>query len=57
MDSTRIIELVSYTLPTLIMGFVLYHFIELYTNNEKEKERWHSETFTEVEEYNNSAHC
>lgn len=37
MDSTRIIELVSYTLPTLIMGFVLYHFIELYTNNEKEK--------------------
>lgn len=37
MDSTRIIELVSYTLPTLIMGFVLYHFIELYIKNEKEK--------------------
>ena len=40
MDSTRIIELVSYTLPTLIMGFVLYHFIELYTNNEKEKRNY-----------------
>ncbi len=37
MDSTRIIELVSYTLPTLIMGFVLYHFIELYSVNEKSK--------------------
>ena len=40
MDSNRIIELVSYTLPTLIMGFVLYHFIELYTNNEKEKRNY-----------------
>ena len=40
MDSTRIIELVSYTLPTLIMGFVLYHFIELYTKNEKEKRNY-----------------
>ena len=40
MDSTRIIELVSYTLPTLIMGFVLYNFIELYTNNEKEKRNY-----------------
>lgn len=40
MDSTRIIELVSYTLPTLIIGFVLYHFIELYTNNEKEKRNY-----------------
>lgn len=37
MDSTRIIELVSYTLPTLIMGFVVYHFIELYSINEKSK--------------------
>jgi hypothetical protein len=37
MDSTRIIELVSYTLPTLIMGFILYHFIELYSINEKSK--------------------
>ncbi len=40
MDSTRIIELVSYTLPTLIMGFVLYHFIELYSINEKGKRNY-----------------
>ena len=39
MDSTRIIELISYTLPTLIMAFVAYSFFELYTKNEKEKRK------------------
>jgi hypothetical protein len=40
MDSTRIIELVSYTLPTLIMGYVAYNFFELYTKNETEKRNY-----------------
>jgi len=40
MDSTRIIELVSYTLPTLIMAFVAYSFFELYTKNETEKRKY-----------------
>lgn len=40
MDSTRIIELISYTLPTLIMAFVAYSFFDLYTKNEKEKRRY-----------------
>lgn len=40
MDSTRIIELVSYTLPTLIMGFVAYSFFELYTKNENAKRKY-----------------
>lgn len=37
MDSTRIIELISYSLPTLIMAFVAYSFYELYTKNENAK--------------------
>ena len=37
MDSTRIIELISYTLPTIIMAFVAYSFFELYTKNENAK--------------------
>lgn len=40
MDSTRIIELISYTLPTIIMGFVAYSFFELYTKNETEKRKY-----------------
>lgn len=40
MDSTRIIELVSYTLPTLIMGFVAYSFFDLYTKNENTKRKY-----------------
>lgn len=40
MDSTRIIELVSYTLPTLIMAFVAYSFFELYTKNENSKRKY-----------------
>lgn len=40
MDSTRIIELLSYTLPTLIMALVAYSFFELYTKNESEKRKY-----------------
>ena len=40
MESTRIIELISYTLPTLIMAFVAYSFFELYTKNETEKRNY-----------------
>ena len=40
METTRIIELVSYTLPTLIMAFVAYNFFELYTKNETEKRKY-----------------
>lgn len=40
MDSTRIIELISYSLPTLIMAFVAYSFFELYTKNEKAKRNY-----------------
>lgn len=40
MDSTRIIELISYTLPTLIMGFVGYNFFVLYTKNETAKRNY-----------------
>lgn len=40
MDSTRIIELISYTLPTLIMAFVAYSFFDLYTKNENAKRNY-----------------
>lgn len=40
MDITQIIELVSYSLPTLIMAFVAYSFFELYTKNETEKRNY-----------------
>jgi hypothetical protein len=40
MDTTRIIELISFSLPTLIMAFVAYSFYELYTKNENEKRKY-----------------
>ena len=40
MDSTRIIELISYTLPTIIMAFVAYSFFDLYTKNENAKRKY-----------------
>ena len=40
MDSIRIIELISYTLPTIIMAFVAYSFFELYTKNENTKRNY-----------------
>lgn len=40
MDTTRIIELISYSLPTIIMAFVAYSFFDLYTKNETEKRKY-----------------
>lgn len=40
MDSSRIIELVSYTLPTIIMAFVAYSFFDLYSKNETAKRNY-----------------
>jgi hypothetical protein len=40
MDTTQIITLVSYSLPTLIMAFVAYSFYELYTKNENAKRHY-----------------
>jgi len=40
MDSTRIIELISYSLPTIIMAFVAYSFFDLYTKNENAKRNY-----------------
>jgi hypothetical protein len=37
MESTQIIQLISYSVPTLIMAFVGYNFFDLYTKNEREK--------------------
>ena len=37
MDSTQIIELISYSLPTIIIAFIGYNLFELYTKNEREK--------------------
>jgi hypothetical protein len=40
MDSAKIIELVSYTLPALITGLVAYHFFNLHTKNEEGRRRF-----------------
>lgn len=40
MDSIRLIELISYSLPTIIMAFVAYSFFELYTKNENAKRNY-----------------
>jgi len=40
MDSTQIIELISYSLPTIIMAFIGYNLFELYTKNEREKRQY-----------------
>lgn len=40
MDTTRIIELISYSLPTIIMAFVAYSFFDLYTKNETAKRNY-----------------
>jgi hypothetical protein len=49
MDSTRIIELLSYTLPTLIMAFIAYNFFELYTKNETEKRKYLQQKDTKLD--------
>ena len=40
MDSTRIIELISYSLPTLIMAFVAYSFFFFFSKNENAKRQY-----------------
>ncbi len=40
MDSARVIELISYTLPTIIMAVVAYSFFDLYTKNESAKRKY-----------------
>ena len=40
MESTHIIELLSYTLPALITGGVAYYFFNLHTKNEEGRRRY-----------------
>lgn len=40
MDSTKIIELASYTLPAIITGLVAYYFFNLHTKNEEGRRRY-----------------
>jgi len=40
MESTKFIELLSYTLPAVITGFVAYYFFNLHTKNEEGRRRY-----------------
>ena len=40
MDISKIIELLSYTLPASITGMVAYHFFNLHTKNEEGRRRY-----------------
>lgn len=40
MDTTKLIELLSYTLPATITGFVAYYFFNLHTKNEEGRRRY-----------------
>ncbi|RTY94975.1 hypothetical protein [Flavobacterium sp. GT3R68] len=40
MDTTKIIELLSYTLPAIITGAVAYYFFNLHTKNEEGRRRY-----------------
>lgn len=40
MDTTKIIELLAYTLPSLITGAVAYYFFDLHTKNEEGRRRY-----------------
>lgn len=40
MDTTKIIELLAYTLPALITGAVAYYFFEMHTKNEEGRRRY-----------------
>jgi hypothetical protein len=40
MDFTRIIELLSYTLPAIVTGLVAYNFFNLHTKNEEGRRRY-----------------
>lgn len=40
MDSTKIIELLSYTLPSIVTGLMAYYFFDLHTKNEEGRRRY-----------------
>ena len=40
MDSTKLIELLSYTFPAIITGLVAYYFFNLHTKNEEGRRRY-----------------
>jgi hypothetical protein len=40
MDSSKIIELISHSLPTLIIAFIGYYLLELYSKNENAKRKY-----------------
>lgn len=40
MDTTKVIELLSYTLPALITGGIAYYFFNLHTKNEEGRRRY-----------------
>lgn len=40
MDTTKLIELLSYTLPAIITGLVAYYFFNLHTKNEEGRRRY-----------------
>ena len=40
MDSIKIIELLSYTLPAIVTGLVAYYFFDLHTKNEEGRRRY-----------------
>ena len=40
MDTTKIIELLSYTLPAIVTGVVAYYFFDLHTKNEEGRRRY-----------------
>ncbi|MFV8392223.1 hypothetical protein [Flavobacterium sp. LB2P6] len=40
MDTTKIIELLSYTLPAIVTGLVAYYFFDLHTKNEEGRRRY-----------------
>ncbi|MSP84724.1 MAG: hypothetical protein EXR18_02705 [Flavobacteriaceae bacterium] len=40
METTKLIELLSYTLPALITGVLAYYFFDLHTKNEERRRRY-----------------
>lgn len=40
MDTSKIIELLSYTFPSIITGMVAYYFFDLHTKNEEGRRRY-----------------
>jgi len=50
MESTQIIELISYSLPSLIVAFIGYNLFEQFTKNEREKRHYllQKETKTDI---------